>query len=276
MPLFKYEFILKVKTPLHHGGEEKTGNEVLLRRIKYLVGDEIVEIPYVDGNALRGYTRRLIMKDFFDRVGWQPRSLKLYHSFMSGGVLESIEEEESSRLDLELRRMVRRYIPPLSLYGASILNQAFAGKLIVGKALPICRELNEYLPVKGDRSFYEYLDFTFATRRAEEEARAARGEGEHAVQMIYKYEVFIPGTRLYTWFTVVDPTDVELSCFGRVMELFMERPFIGGRSACGCGEVEAQLLSKTPLPSSRIYLKFLEENRDEIIRVLERLDEMVG
>jgi CRISPR/Cas system CMR subunit Cmr4 (Cas7 group RAMP superfamily) len=46
-------------SPLHHGGNEKTGNLSMLRRLPFLVGEEIVEIPYIDGNAVRGRLRRL-------------------------------------------------------------------------------------------------------------------------------------------------------------------------------------------------------------------------
>ena len=280
--------LLKVRTPLHHGGDEKTGSEVALRRLKYLVDDRVIEVPYIDGNALRGYTRRLLMKDLLDQVGYTLRSVKLYHTLFSGGLLEEVRE--GGTLNLELRRTIRRLLPPVSLYGCSMLNQVFTGKLIVGKCLPVCSELREYIPIgrimahserfreiapaRIKQSFYEYLDWCFATRRAEEEAREKRKPGEQPVQMIYRYEVFIPGTLLYTWFHLVDANPVEQSCFSRMIELFKEQPFIGGRSAIGCGEVELEIDLKNLSP--KLYMKFLEEHRGEIAKLLMKLEEMLG
>ena len=50
--------ILIAKSPVFHGGNEKTGSVQLLNRIKFLVNNEPIDIPYISGNSVRGYLRR--------------------------------------------------------------------------------------------------------------------------------------------------------------------------------------------------------------------------
>jgi len=280
----KFEGTLTVLTPLHHGGDEKTGAVTMLRRIIYIVDGEPMEVPYVEGNAVRGMLRRLIMQDLLDRVGFKPSKPRLYHTLFSGGVLEEVELQESGRLDLKLRRDVRTWIPPLSLWGGSIGNQAFAGKMNVGKALPICRELNAYLPQQSLVSFYNYLTFTFFTRRAEREMEIAEEEKppepqpsdrfkkeEPTVQMKVEVEVFAPGTRLYHWFTLLDATPLEQSCFAHALDLWRDRPFLGGKSSSGYGEIRIDY--NIPY-KAETYLAWLEENKGDVVKTLEALDKL--
>lgn len=275
MKVVTVEGVLTVLTPLHHGGDEKTGTETLLRRVKYLVGDEMLEIPHVSGNAIRGMLRRLVIRDFLEKVGYEVKSPRLYHALYSGGVLETVAEKDVGKLDLEMRRKIRSLIVPVSLFGTSIMNQAFAGKLSVGPALPICRELKDYIPFNSEKSFYEFLDFLFSTRREEEEFKSTeeRKKGEQAVQMIYRFEVFVPGTRLYHWFTLQDTNEVEEGCFLRTLELWQETPFLGGRSAIGAGKVKLEYAIPKEIGSVEKYKNFVEKHKEEILQVLGELDE---
>ena len=284
MKTVKIEGFLTALTPVVHGGDEKTGAESLLRRMRFYVDGEMMEIPYIEGNAIRGYLRRLIMQDFLEKVKYEVTSERLYHCLYAGGVLEEVSEETSGKLDIELRKKIRRFIPPLSLFGASISNQAFSGKLIVGKALPICRELKNYIPVPTvtDTSIYNLLTFDFATRRAERDLPASisriekKKKNEAKVQMLYRYECFVPGTRFYHWFTLMDTTPIEDSCFARLIELWKERPFIGGRNASGYGMI--QIDYKLPIDmqtyGAAFYNKFINENQAKIREVLSYLEKL--
>lgn len=271
MRTVKIEGELKVLTPLHHGGDEKSGVERLLRRMKYIVDGHIVEIPFVDGNAVRGYLRRLVMQDFLTHVDYELTNETLYYMFFSGGVLEEVTTQEHGVLNIELRKSIRSTLIPLSLFGTSFLNQAFTGKLIVGKCLPICKELNEYLPIKSETSIYNYLDFTFNTRRDELKQRS---EEEQAVQMLYNYEVFTPGTRFYHWFTLLDTTPLEESCFSRMLTLWKARPFLGGRSAVGNGELEIHYNIPERFKNDEPYMNFLHEHKEDIHSLLRTLEKL--
>ena len=273
METIKIEGIITVISPLHHGGDEKSGSESMLRRIKYIVDGKCLEIPYIEGNAVRGYLRRLLINDLLHHAGYAIKHPRLYHMLFAGGVLEEVSMQETSQLDLELRKKIRANLIPVALLGGSIFNQAFAGKVSVGKALPICKELNEYLPHKSQQSIFTFLDFSFNTRRDEREApesKKKKKEKEQAVQMLYRYEVFVPGTQLYHWFTLMDANELEKACFARMLELWKERPFLGGRAAIGSGEIKFDYPGVN-WPSSP-YMNFLEENRDNIIKTLSELD----
>jgi len=273
----KIEGFLTALTPIFHGGDEKTGQETLLRRMKWIVHGKPEEIPYVEGNAIRGYLRRLIMEDFLNQVEYETKTPRLYHCLFAGGVLEEVSEQATGKLDLALRRNIRAFLPPLSLLGGSIANQAFSGKLVVGKALPVCAELNEYLPVNSELSIYTFLTFSFATRRAEREGpeqpqKKGKNKKENpTVQMIYRHECFVPGTKFYHWFTLLDTTEIEKSCFARMIRLWRERPYIGGRSATGSGEIKIGY--EIPYDEEP-YLKFLKERKKEIQETLASLERL--
>lgn len=272
--LLTVEGILKAKTPVFHGGNEKTGSVVLLNRLKFIVDGEPMEIPYISGNAVRGVWRRLIFADMLERVGYEidvskKGGLKLYHTLFAGGVLETAKEEDSRAINLELKREILNLIIPARLFGLSYGNQMIEGRLKVGHLLPICTELKEYLPenVNPTHSFYDFLGHTFQTRK--DELRTERERNEQAVQMLIEYEVFASGTPFYHEVKLEDPAELDVSCLARVIELWKQKPFIGGKSSIGFGEL---VINYNLEATSEQYLNFLEEKRDEICDLLRRLE----
>ncbi len=275
----KIRLVLRLESPAFHGGDYKTGSETLFRRLKFLTENgDIIEIPYISGNEIRGQLRRITMRDFLRRVNYEVKSLRLYHSLFSGGVLEeSTSSSETPHLDVELRRRIRKMLVPVSLFGFAYRNQVVEGKLRVMHALPICREIRDYLPsdivsrytAHAERSIYEYLDWTFHTRHAEEKRVS---EEEQAVQMLYRFEVLIPGTLLYTEIICEDCNEVERSCLAHMIELWKSRPFIGGKSSTGYGKVRFIHIDKNFSEDTSLYLKFIEDSKSEIVKLLQQLD----
>lgn len=281
------QILMQLVSPAHTGSDLKTGSETLFRKLKFIVGNRIEELPYISGNEVRGQLRRMIMRDFIKMVGYEIRSLRLYHALFSGGVLEEVEEQSVPMLDIELRRKIRKYIVPASLLGLAIGNQVVEGKLKVMHVLPVCRELSEYLPewvVRGyehhaTRSCYEYLDWTFHTRHAEERRTSAE---EQAVQMIYRFEVLTAGALLYTELVCDDCNDVEISCLSRMIKLWQLRPYVGGKSATGYGKVKFVNIRTRALTADgeegefalddSKYREFVMKNKDYIVKVLQELD----
>ena len=264
---------MKAKTPIFHGGDEKTGVVILLHRMKFLTEDGIEEIPIISGNAIRGVLRRIAMKDFFDQIGYEidvesKKGIYLYHAFFSGGILETVEEKESGVIDIAMKKRIFSLLPPVRLFGFSYKNQMVTGKLKVGHALPVCRELRDFLPsdVKSEISYYDMIGKCFQTRK--DELRIEREENEQAVQKLIEYEVFNPGTIFYHEFKIEDPEEIDLSCFARVLNLWKERPYVGGKSSIGLGEL--QINYDFDGEEGR-YLHFLKEKRKEIIDLLESL-----
>lgn len=263
---------IRALSPIHHGGDEKTGSEVMIRRIKYLVGgDEMVEVPVLSGNGIRGSIRRNIMRDMCDAIGYVP-TVRMYHTLFAGGVLESVGSGKG-HLDLQLREDVRTLVPPIALLGCGMFNQILSSKLQVGLATPVCRELNEYHPEthQSPLSFYELLGDAFHTRK--DDLHAVRSEDETAVQMMYTFETLSPGTRLCHAFTLLDANKVEESCLRRMVELWEQDPHVGGKSATGFGQVELTYDWLEDFPTSEPYLEFITEHKDEILGLFATLEE---
>jgi hypothetical protein len=273
METVTYEGTLTALSTIHTGGDLKTGVACMMRAIDFIVDGEAQPIQIIDGNSIRGNLRRLLLNDFFAQLGYQIKTPRLYY-LLSGGALEEVSTQDSGHLNLQLRREIRALIPPLSLLGCSMGNQAFTGKLIVAKALPICRELNDYLPVQSKIALGNYLTESFNTRRAERElpeaVQANQRQEEPTIQMKVNLQCFAPGTKFYHKFMLMDTTPLEKSCFARMVELWRERPFVGGKSAVGYGEVKLDYPTLTL--TSEFYLNWLQENKDAVTQLLSKLD----
>jgi len=279
MIIYKVIGVLTALSPVFHGGNEKTGNVVLLNRLKFLVDNKPVDVPVVSGNQVRGRLRRLLMRDFLDRVGYQmdlsqKSYQKLYHTLFAGGVLTSVEEEESGVVDLNLKFKITNYLLPIRLFGCSYANQMIEGRVSVGHLLPVCKELREYLDIDSDVSFYQLLTRSFQTRRDELGVGFEKESGEEqAVQMMVEYECFAPGTKFYHEIVLETTSgweDLDLSTLYRAIELWSKAPFIGGKSSIGFGKLKLEYKWPRPI-TSQLYLDFIEKNRDKITAVLEEL-----
>jgi len=267
--------ILIAKSPIFHGGNEKTGSVQLLNRIKFIVDGKPMEIPYISGNSVRGYLRRLVFQDFLHQVGYEIDVSKkqgqyLWHTLFSGGLLETVEEKNIGVIDIEFKKKVYTYIVPARLWGFAFQNQMIEGKLKVGHILPICRELKDYLPdnIEPKNSFYQLITHIFQTRR--DELRTEREKEEQAIQMLIEYEVFSPGTMFYHEFRLEDADILEKAVLNRAISLWKKYPYIGGKSSIGFGELKINY-DTSPLTDEKIYLDFLEKERDKIVEVLDSL-----
>jgi len=268
--------IIRAKSPVFHGGDEKTGSVCLLNREKFLLLDGIDEVPVISGNAVRGIWRRMAMKDMVDRVGYEidvskKSGLKLYHTLFTGGILETVGKD-SGAIDVETKKEIIELLPPVRLLGLSFGNQMIEGTLKVGQLLPVCRELYEsgIIPVESKLSFYDMLTKTFQTRK--DDVKADRGEDEQAVQIMVEYEVFAPGSKFYHEVKLEDPDDLSRSCLARFIELLKMKPFVGGKSSIGYGEVE---IDYDFAETSDTYLQFLDSHRDEVVELLRRIETKV-
>ena len=276
MKVYKIIGRLKALSPIFHGGNEKTGNVVLLNRLKFIVGNKIMDIPIISGNQVRGRLRRLIMNDFLERLGYkmelsEKSYQKLYHTLFAGGVLTEATPSETGVIDLTLKKKIVDYILPLRLLGCSYSNQMIEGRLLVGHMLPICKELKEYVGLESNISVYEFITRAYQTRR--DELRVGKEEEEESVQMIVEYEVFAPGTEFYHEIilrTTSEREELDLSTLHRMIELWKQQPFIGGKSSIGFGKLAINYEFPKRI-DSKPYLEFIEKNRDKIIDALEEL-----
>jgi hypothetical protein len=270
MKVFKTFGTITALSPIHHGGDEKTGSTPLLRTITVYNSKtkEYHTVPYISGNSVRGRLRRLLMADFLDLIGFELTNSKLYHAIFSGGLLESTDEE-TGYIDLELRRQISKFLPPIALFGTTLGNQMISGQLIVEHMFPICQELASVLGLEGETlpPVRTLTTFSFITRR--DELRAPRENGEQPVQMKVDYLCFSPGTVFRHGFTIIQSTNLLEGALGRAIVLWKEVPFIGGRSASGDGKLDIQY---DPEPDPAPYIEFLSTHAQEARELLLELE----
>jgi hypothetical protein len=274
--------ILKAVSPIHHGGDESTGARSTLRRMKFVIEGNRVEIPVISGNSIRGVLRRLVMADMLETLGYgnltkdgspdeRMQSLKAYHMLFSGGTLESVNSGEAGQVNLELRRKLRANIPALSVFGSAIGNQMLEGKMKCGFGLPVCAELKGMLTVPvPDISIHELIADDFLTRR--DDLHGERKEDDPAHQMLVNIEVFAPGTDFVHQFALVDCSEIEAGVLGRAIELWKAAPYIGGKSAVGYGMVA---LDYKAIPDPAPYTDFLSQKADDVKAAIEDIETLL-
>lgn len=266
MSVFRLNGYITAQSPIHHGGDEKAGNQSLVRRQTYIVDNAPIEIPVISGNAIRGVLRRMIWDDLLTKVGYTLTSMKIYHMLFTGGILEAVDSKDSGVIDIDMKKKLRAELPPLAVLGTALGNQMFEGKLKCAIAQPICSELQAFLsdelPIQPTTSIYELVSFDFMTRL--DDVKEARKEGEAAHQMLMNFEVINPGTVFVHSFALDNPSTVEKAVLARALNLWREHPWIGGKSGVGYGTVKINY----ELDDDSAYLKFIEDNKEKICETL--------
>ncbi|HPQ05402.1 MAG TPA: RAMP superfamily CRISPR-associated protein [Methanothermobacter sp.] len=259
----RFPGLITAISPIHHGGSEDYGTVKTILTLPYLTDDgEIIEVPVIHGNAIRGYLRRLIMQDYLDIIEYELKNPKLYHTLFTGGLLES--KKAGGQVDAKLRDEIRASIPPISLLGTAIGNQMIQGKLKVDIAVPVTNELHG-APLESP----ELVGRDYGTRL--DDLREYREEDEQATQMKYEFEIIKAGTRFRHEFVLQDANTVERGCFIRALNLWGQRPFIGGKSGAGYGRIKIEYdnwESKDEQP----YLNYLSEEKDELGAYLDEVE----
>jgi hypothetical protein len=275
MRKIKNEGIIEAISPITQSGDAKTGASVLLPRQRQSIEDtdEFTELPFISGNSIRGILRRLIMNDLCELIDFKFTQIDVFHSFMDGGKLQQMGSSQGS-IDLDLRTKLKE-IPPVHLFGFSVGNQQIPSILKVGHALICCSENKFRIPEKYRRlcnnEHYNFLDHLFFTRKDEiDNSGIEKEEGGDPVQMKVDIEVYIPGTKFYHYFEIVNPSDIEVSCFGRLIEVWNQGPTIGGKSSSGYGSIA---LKYEDIPDSKKYIDFILENKTKIKTLLETIQQ---
>lgn len=253
------------ETPIHHGGSEDYGTTKLILTLPCIVGDEIIEVPAIHGNAIRGYLRRLIMQDFFDLLNYKLDSKKLYHFFFTGGMLEA-NKKDAGAINLTLKKELREHIPPISLFGSALGNQMIQGKMKVGIGEIVCKELKD----EYNLSAYNLKAIDFGTRL--DDLKEASEKDEQAHQMKYEFETIIKGAQFMHEFVLEDCNNIEKACFKRMFNLWEDRPYIGGKSNVGYGKIRLDYPSMQDYDEKE-YIDYVKSNHDEITEFIDGLCE---
>lgn len=305
----------------HGGGQSYGINQMLRREKIVQPDMSIEEVPIVSGNSLRGILRDLGMLHMCRSIGFgEPNekgiplglSLAAFYFLFSGGSLTS---DGGKALKVDEAREVRRLIPLVGIFGGALGNHIMPGKLKMGKLIPIVRETVHLLPdsikassptipsiweccqremyVRTDDEKNEHLRTLLSSEskiliegiKAEKEMKAdsaqPQGETGQSQQMLYYVESLAAGTQFYLRMSLDDVTDVEFDAFATALVEFSRKPFIGGKSGTGLGEVSLRFdrwleIDSRMSPQGRdiawpagiAYQKHLESSAPDIVRWL--------
>lgn len=305
--IIRIEGIAEAIEPIVHGGERTGGTVTEFRREKMRVGNRFEYMPVISANSIAGILRDQCAFWCLDQLDFdQFEDLRSFDLVTGGGAL--VSAGNAKYVDLFEEHQIRKLLPVVSLFGASVGNRILGGRIDVDRWVPVCVETKMALPEdlwplaetwhiedllqevnftrrddKKNRDWQAYIaPATLHEYQHEQAARAERGDANAAgasMQMRYGYEALAQGTTFSVGFTLRNPTDVELGVFFGGLGYFYERPKIGGRGARGFGRVVLDLHqyrlvgpgrveNDLALDSCEVAAKHLEENRAQIETLL--------
>lgn len=271
MKTFVLEGTCTALSSISHNGGEKNGTIVQLRREKFVQPKgNVVEIPIISGNSIRGKLRDLAAIDILTKTD----SVKVevdadtFNLLFSGGSLESTG---GKNLDIEKVRQMRRDIPMISVLGCSVGNVIVPGKVDIGKLIPICKETLHLIPEKFHgkseiKTIWEYCQVEMNTRKDDTKdenkrefiKKEALTEDLRGGQMMYHMETLVAGTRFYWKICLRDTTDIETGAFLSILQSWAAQSSqVGGNGRVGHGKLKVELTETSVVDSE---MKF--ENSD--------------
>lgn len=279
-------------------GLESTGIKMLLYRMPVVTSrGEVLEIPVIPGNSLRGVLRDAMAIQFLSDIRQQQSNVSVHAgtavSLFSGGILARGEEVgvNATALDRLMKDYVR-YLLPISILGASIGKIMIPSKIKVGMGYPVTHEtaslvshLSNVTPVhsledilvsvlmtrKDDRAkFGQLADLGIQLSDLDAFLEKAGGEQEVVVQQRFEREAVAPGTQFVTYIRDLLPlTDHEK---GLLLETLNQLFSVGGRIAGGLGEFK--LTSVDGIANAdrdnalNSYRQFIKDNSKKIADAL--------
>lgn len=285
---------LTAVSSIAHAGETR-GTISLLRR-ELLVGPdgELVHVPVISGNTLRGRLRRLGEELLRDAVGYEGQlHPAAAHALRGGGSLAKSSHEPLSGSRLQ---RLRELVPQIGVFGAAAGGTIISGALDVGKVVPHLAETTYVTGVASTRSAFSATQLECYTRQDDstshdfvdvldghaEPVEVVRDEtgrpvaptdgGRGGNQMLFHVETFPAGTTFSTWLRLRRASAVELSFFGDLVASFTREGRLGGRVAIGHGMVRTDLTADRVLGEAGPgWREMVQDNRAEILDVLQGL-----
>lgn len=272
------ESVFRLLSPLSHIGSSIGPDSYLSTQTIIGANGEPTEVFVYSGNALRGVWRDCGAKYMVDFIGGKDSRVQLpldmFYLLFSGG---SIGGPQS--VDIDKARRLRQLVPHISVFGGAVGNMIMSGKIDVGEALPVCRELKHIIPdwlQDGDlMSWRQQTTEISYTRKddakdelkrqylqpspeelellagpqqmyppggEEKKAKKSKKDDEGSPQqMRYTIEALCRGTVLWQETSFRDMTDIELGALVAAISEWAKRPVLGGQSRIGMGKVDVDM-----------------------------------
>lgn len=267
----KIETVFTLLSPLSHIGESVGPNSFLSTQDMLDAEGNPTEVFVYSGNALRGMWRDTGAQYLLNKLGNGTTlqiPLELFYLFFSGGAIGGDQS-----IDIDQARRIRDQIPHLSIFGGGVGNMLLPGKLSVGEALPVCRELAHIIPdetagsketswrqmtteisysrkddAKDDllRPYLQdgqplQIEGQQMTLLPDPEQEKKKEKKEKPQQMRYTMEVFCRGAVMWQETFFRDMNEIELGAFVASIVEWSKNPCIGGQNRIGMGRVKAEM-----------------------------------
>lgn len=280
-------------------GLESLGIKMLLYRMTVVTPNgEVLEIPVIPGNSLRGVLRDAMAIQFLSDVRKQQSNVSVHAgtavSLFSGGILARGQEAGVNATDLDhLMRGYVQYLLPISILGASIGKIMIPSKIKVGMGYPVTREtaflishLSNVAPIhsledilvsvlmtrKDDRAkFGQLAALGIQLSGLDDFLKQAAGVHEVAVQQRFEREAVAPGTQFVTYIRELLPlTEPEK---GLLLKTLTQLSSVGGRIAGGLGEFKLTRVEGIDTEKNSAlnkYQEFIQDKSQEIAEALKK------
>ena len=287
----RWDGTLTALSSIAHGGETRGTITLLRRELISAPNGDLVHVPIVSGNTLRGRLRRVGEELLRDAVGYEgllhPAAA---HALRGGGSLAKTGHEPLSGSRLQ---QLRELVPQIGVFGAAGGGTIINGALDVGKVVPHLSETTHITGVSTTRSAFTGTQLEAYTRQDDGDGHdfagvitaSETGAGllfddtgrpepvlRGGNQMLFHIETFPAGTMFSTWIRLRRPSPLEMAFFLEVLDNFRDDGRLGGRVGIGHGQVRVSLSADATTPQDLPdWRTVVDQNRDAILNALQGL-----
>ena len=287
----RWDGTLTALSSIAHGGETRGTITLLRRELISAPNGDLVHVPIVSGNTLRGRLRRVGEELLRDAVGYEgllhPAAA---HALRGGGSLAKTGHEPLSGSRLQ---QLRELVPQIGVFGAAGGGTIINGALDVGKVVPHLSETTHITGVSTTRSAFTGTQLEAYTRQDDGDGHdfagvitaSETGAGllfddtgrpepvlRGSNQMLFHIETFPAGTMFSTWIRLRRPSPLEMAFFLEVLDNFRDDGRLGGRVGIGHGQVRVSLSADATTPQDLPdWRTVVDQNRAEILNALQGL-----
>lgn len=289
----RWEGTLTAVSSIAHGGQTRGTITLLRRELVSTPNGDLVHVPVVSGNTLRGRLRRLGEELLRDAVGYEgllhPAAA---HALRGGGSLAKTGHEPLSGNRLQ---QLRELVPQIGVFGAAGGGTIINGALDVGKVVPHLSETSHITGATTARSAFTGTQLEAYTRQDDGDGHDFAGvitpageDGAELIfddagrpepvlrggnQMLFHIETFPAGTVFSTWLRLRRPSPLEMAFFLEVLQTFRTDGRLGGRVGIGHGQVRADLTADSTAPEEDLpdWRAVVDQHRAEILTALQGL-----
>lgn len=278
---------LRAVSSISHSGDTR-GTITMLRREQIVTPDgQLILVPIISGNSLRGRLRRHaeeLLRDVLEYEGHL--RLPIAHALRSGGALAKTSGESLSGKRLAT---LRHLVPLIGVFGCAGGGRIIDGCLQVGKVVPHFNETRHLLENDATDTLPAFRATQIETYTRHDDSdrhdfvtTVAVDERGYPVDditdtapgssmlMLYRLETFPAGTRFSTWLRLNRATPLEVSFFEDVLAHYTQFSLLGGRIGRGHGRVIVDFTRHIVdgVTTSADWVSHVRDNRAEALQAL--------